>query len=305
MDWGPRRRSALVLITLLLALSAPAVVASQATEGEDLNVQRLDVRVVPASCVTSENCTVMQPTHLVEYFSADWCEPCEQVTQQLENISDETVVVLQHHPSPSDASFLSASKERFDQTYRLLFLPSLVVDGAHLLTGTRQAMDLPAVLNNSSLPTSSLESLRVENGTMTWQAPHSTVLRVWYAEPTPHETNGKIHDSLARAMVEVNSSAGTMNLSTLPSNPTGVFVVVLEQPGTAALTVASLAPTGLMDLSDITTDQTGHQNGFGQGGWVMLATLGLVLLLLPALVMHRGLMKNSEHERHADSSAEE
>lgn len=305
MDWGPRRRSALVLITLLLALSAPAVVASQATEGEDLYAQRLDVRVVPASCVTSENCTVMQPTHLVEYFSADWCEPCEQVTQQLENISDETVVVLQHHPSPSDASFLSASKERFDQTYRLLFLPSLVVDGAHLLTGTRQAMDLPAVLNNSSLPTSSLESLRVENGTMTWQAPHSTVLRVWYAEPTPHETNGKIHDSLARAMVEVNSSAGTMNLSTLPSNPTGVFVVVLEQPGTAALTVASLAPTGLMDLSDITTDQTGHQNGFGQGGWVMLATLGLVLLLLPALVMHRGLMKNSEHERHADSSAEE
>jgi thiol-disulfide isomerase/thioredoxin len=305
MDWGPRRRAALVVITLLLASSAPAIVAGQATEGEDLYAQRLDVRVVPASCVTSENCTITQPTHLVEYFSADWCEPCEQVTQQLENISDETVVVLQHHPSPSDVSFLSTSKERFDQTYRLLFLPSLVVDGTYLLTGTRQAMDLPTVLNNSSLPTSALDSLRVENGTMTWQAPNSTVLRVWYAEPTPHETNGKIHDSLARSMVEVNASAGTMNLSTLPSNPSGVFVVVLEQPGTAALTVASLAPTGLMDLSDVTTDQTGLRDGFGQAGWVMVATLGLMLLLSPALVMHRGLMKNSEHERHAGSSAEE
>ncbi|MBL6733180.1 MAG: hypothetical protein ISP84_01395 [Candidatus Poseidonia sp.] len=305
MDWGPWRRTALVVITLLLASSAPAVVAGQAAEGENLHLQRLDVRVVPASCVTSENCSITQPSHLVEYFSADWCEPCEQVTQQLENISDETLVVLQHHPSPSDASFLSASKGRFDQTYRLLFLPSLVVDGAHLLTGTRQAMDLPTVLNNSTLPTSSLDSLRVENGTMTWQAPNSTMLRVWYAEPTPHETNGKVHDSLARAMVEVNASAGSMNLSTLPSNPSGMFVVILEQPGTPALTVASLAPTGLMDLSDVTTDQTGRQDGFGQGGWAMLATLGLVLLLLPALVMHRRLMKNSEHEPHAGSSAEE
>jgi len=305
MDWGPRRRAALVVITFLLASSAPAAVAGQATEEEDLHVQRLDVRVVPASCVASENCTITQPTHLVEYFSADWCEPCEHVTQQLENISDDTVVVLQHHPSPSDASFLSASKERFDQTYRLLFLPSLVVDGTYLLTGTRQAMDLPTVLNNSTLPTSALDSLRVENGTMMWQAPNSTVLRVWYAEPTPHETNGKIHDSLARAMVEVNASAGSMNLSTLPSNPSGVFVVVLEQPGTPALTVASLAPTGLMDLSDVTTDQTGRQDGFGQARWVTLATIGLVLLLLPALVMHRRLMKNSEPERHAVSSAEE
>ena len=38
--------------------------------------------------------------------------------------------------------FCLDSKLKYDQDFRLLFYPSIVVDGKHLLTGSRQALDL-------------------------------------------------------------------------------------------------------------------------------------------------------------------
>ena len=111
------------------------------TEADNGSGALLDAAVLDASCL-SNTCEGYRPDHLIEYFSADWCEPCEQVSEQLRNLTNPHHVVLQHHPSPEDSTFLSASKLRNDADYRLLFLPSLVIDGEHLLTGTRQAMDM-------------------------------------------------------------------------------------------------------------------------------------------------------------------
>ena len=95
----------LIVVVVLLVSLAP-VNGAQAEEGT-ANGATLDVAVLTATCMENETCEAHRPLHLVEYFSADWCEPCHQVSDQLQNLTDETTVVLQHHPSPQDATFFS------------------------------------------------------------------------------------------------------------------------------------------------------------------------------------------------------
>lgn len=304
MDWA-RPLQVLMAMTATLLLTSSSALGAASEIDPDPTGYMLDVRLVPVSCLTGDNCTIVQPTHLIEYFSADWCEPCEQVTQELENLTVDGVLMLQHHPSPADETFLSASKSRFELTYRLLFLPSLVVDGTQLLTGARQAMDLPATLNSSNLSSGSLSGLTAHNTTLAWPPSEAGVVRAWYADATPHATNGKIHASLARNVLEANASEGTMNLSSIDPQASGFLVVMHETNGTRSLNVASLSPTGSMDLSEQDTGPSPVLES-AQPSWLIgLATLALVVLLLPAFAMHRGLMKDVVDDAPLLRSAEE
>ena len=280
-----------VLLTAALLLSL--VPASAQSTQEDANPDAgalLDVMVLSTSCLNNESCEAHRPAHLIEYFSADWCEPCQQVSDQLRTSSDPSVVVLQHHPSPQDTTFLSDSKLRNDVDYRLMFYPSLVVDGTHLLTGTRQAMDLNLTLENQSNEWSGLEQVQLVNGTLQWNASINGTLAAWLVAPVPHETTGELHPSVAYRRLSAPADAGELMLSADSWMDNTSVVVLLEREGVRALNVASLAPTGSLDPNDGGEDLPVQQRE-SEAMLPLLVGLALVLALLPAMVSHVRLLR--------------
>lgn len=280
---------------LLATLMIFPVIPTQGLQDENLVDEPgslLDVRVFSADCLTDVVCELHQPDHLLEYFSADWCEPCEQVSQQVNALNLTDTFVIQHHSSNQDLTFLSESKLRFDLEFRLLFYPSLVVDGEQLLTGTRQAMDLNSTLNDSTPNSSGLESMSLRNGTVSWNATEEHVVRIWYIEPTPHSIENRIHPHLARASWELNSSISSLNLTQFETAGNGSFAVMLERPGIRTLTVSSEAPTGRVEVDGQESAKSSEDQRWNPA-WLAAGTAGgLLVLLLPALFMHRRLMNN-------------
>lgn len=292
-----------VLLTAVLLVSlVPA--SAQPTQEEANAGALLDVMVLSASCLSNESCEAHRPAHLIEYFSADWCEPCQQVSDQLRVYSDPSVVVLQHHPSPQDTTFLSDSKLRNDVDYRLMFYPSLVVDGSHLLTGTRQAMDLNLTLENQSNEWSGLEQVLLVNGTLQWNASINGTLAAWLVAPVPHETTGELHPSVAYRRLSASADAGELMLSADSWVDNTSVVVLLEREGVRALNVASLAPTGSLDPNDGGQDLPERQRE-NRGTLPLLVGLALVLALLPAVVSHVRLLRTKGDVAIPENGSEE
>lgn len=297
----------LVLVGLLLVSTTGAGLQSEGeAASEPVAGDLLDVRIISEACMTNASCSPAKPDHLIEYFSADWCEPCEDVADHLATLDGSTHVLLQHHASPADETFLSDSKLRFDQAYRLVFIPSLVVDGTHLLTGARQALDVSSVLENTTSEWVGLESLQVNNGNLSWNTSLQGTLKVWHAQPTPHTSADRVHGALAQNAETLNTSTGWFNLSSDGSSGS-FWVVMLETEGVRSLTVASLAPTGSMDVSeggDENLDE-GVGTAMDDRTFSLLVTAFLLLMLLPALGMHRSLMAQQSAEHHETKTAEE
>ena len=170
------------------------------------------------------------------------------------------------------------------------FYPSIVVDGQNLLTGSRQALDLNSVMENSTPSWSGLETLRVENATLSWDASLNGTVSVWMLAPTPHQLSGKIHPAVAYEHVAVEAVEGSITLDEEGLRENTSFVVLLEQPGRRTLTVASLAPTGSVDVSDGREVATTTLTGWFDADFAMVVGLVLVLSLAPAFVIHRELM---------------
>ena len=292
---------ALVLVVLVLNTGvATGVQANTSTEEGAL----LDVRVFSLECLENGSCEPTQPSHLIEYFSADWCEPCRQVSDQLRVYSDPSVVILQHHPSPQDATFLSDSKLRNDVDYRLMFYPSLVVDGTHLLTGTRQAMDLNLTLENQTYEWSGLDDVQLVNGTLRWNTSINGTLAAWLVAPAPHETTGELHPSVAYRRHSAPTDAGELMLNAEPWMDNTSVVILLEREGVRALNVASLAPTGSVDPNDGGEDLPERQRE-NEATLPLLVGLALVLALLPAMVSHVRLLRTKGDVAIPENGSEE
>ena len=284
----PLLLAAVMVLSLLPVSAEPSDDPSTTSSGA-----LLDVMVLPSSCMSNESCEAHRPSHLIEYFSADWCEPCEQVSEQLRNITDSEALVLQHHPSPQDTTFLSDSKLRNDVDYRLMFYPSLVVDGGLLLTGTRQAMDLESVMENQTVLWSGLDRVELSNGTLRWNTSINDTLAVWLMAPTPHETTGEIHPSVAYRRLSVDAEVGELFLDDNQWMDNTSVVVLLEREGVRTLTGASLAPTGLLDPND-GAEGLDVQLQHNEKVVPFLVGLVLVLALLPAIVSHLRILRAKE-----------
>ena len=265
----------------------------------------LDVMVLTPACLENSTCEGQRPIHLVEYFSADWCEPCLQVSDQLQNLTSEEIVVLQHHPSTQDATFLSSSKLRNDLDYRLLFYPSLVVDGTALLTGTRQAMDLESVMENITTPWTGLDNLRLENETLRWNTSENGTVAVWLVAPAAHETANRTHPSVAYGLLTANATDGELTIETGDFKANTSLIVLLERNGPRTLNVASLAPTGALAFDG---EADGLDDGDDPGLEALLPALTgvfFLVLLLPALVIHRNLVKQRPRTTTTEKGSEE
>ena len=258
---------------------------------EDVHIGSiLDVMVFDGACWNTSDCEPVRPAHLVEYFAADWCEPCYEVSPLIDGLNSTETAVLQHPSSPADEAYLSASNQRFETTFRLLLYPSIVVDGEALLTGARQALDLNQTLDNRSVEWQGLDNLSYANGSFHHPGMEGLSLTVYVTAPRLNEAGNLTHERLVVDSLSLNTSNDRSDMEEVTVPNDGQVVVILEQQGVRPLTVASLSPTGDMNLSDDNDPSSETGESMPAWWWPMLVGVALVAITAPALAMHRSLM---------------
>ena len=90
-----------------------------------------DVLVIDLNCEEENQTCVSRPSHLIEYYGADWWKECPAVEDQLRNVTDDSSIILSHRPSSSD--FWQASKT--GSKYTVLGYPTLALDGHYIFAG--------------------------------------------------------------------------------------------------------------------------------------------------------------------------
>ena len=276
-----------LVVFLLVALSSTVSGNLQAEEvATEENGATLDVLVINDECLVQTDCDPFRPSHLVEYFGADWCEPCKVLDQDLDDLVENDTFVMRHHPSPQDLTYNSVSNLRFNALYRLLFLPSLIHNGDGLLTGTSQAQDLGEVMSNSTTVFEGLTNTSYSNGTLSWNTTEQGTVTVWRLDAVAHETEPYNHSNMVIAALHFNATDEQGNITDLVEmNGTG-FVVMLEREGVRNLTVKSGTPAAGLDLNENVDDGVlSTIKGDSSEMLVVGVTIVLVFLLLPAFAM--------------------
>ncbi len=249
-----------------------------------------DVMVIDSSCLDNQlTCEGWRPNNLIEYFGADWCEPCEEVEKSLELLDHQENLLIQHHPSVNDESYLNYSNFRYEDKLRLIFIPSLVLNLNGLLTGSTQSMELENILSQSNQNFSGINSLKISNDTLIWDSELEIPLKIWKTENVAHEFDNRTLPYLATDMFEVNNSQPEVNLSNWLANWSGRLIFTLEQPGLIKLRSLSQNPPGEISLND---EEQLSDTFFTIDGTPTLALIVFVLLLVmlfPALIMFRKL----------------
>ena len=256
-----------------------------------------DVFFLDLPCGLNSTCEVSRPIHLIEYFGADWCEPCESLELFLDTLDFNEIALIQHHPSVLDYSYLNHSKTVFEQEYRLLFIPSLVVNSNGLLTGSTQGIELNQSLANINTNFSGIDDISIENGMLFWNTSTEHNLTIWRLEETVHEYHNRSLPYLAVERITVTNENHQYNISKLLNHSNGRLVFILqdnEQP--KPLQSISTSPTGDKALSE---GEEEINQLFAHDGGYDLAVITFVLLflaLLPALISFRNLQKQDSAE---------
>ena len=278
-------------MVILPITSSAEYSAKQSQSGID------DVFFLDLPCDLNSTCEVSRPIHLIEYFGADWCEPCESLELFLDTLDFNEITLIQHHPSVLDYSYLNHSKIVFEQEYRLLFIPSLVVNGNGLLTGSTQGIELNQSLANINTNFSGIDDISIENGMLFWNTSTEHNLTIWRLEETVHEYHNRSLPYLAVERITVTNENHQYNISKLLNHSNGRLVFILqdnEQP--RPLQSISTSPTGDKALSE--GEEEINQLFAHDGGYdlaVITFTL-LFLALLPALISFRNLQKQDSAE---------
>lgn len=256
-----------------------------------------DVFFLDLPCDLNSTCEVSRPIHLIEYFGADWCEPCESLELFLDTLDFNEIALIQHHPSVLDYSYLNHSKIVFEQEYRLLFIPSLVVNSNGLLTGSTQGIELNQSLANINTNFSGIDDISIENGMLFWNTSTEHNLTIWRLEETVHEYHNRSLPYLAVERITVTNENHQYNISKLLNHSNGRLVFILqdnEQP--KPLQSISTSPTGDKALSE---GEEEIDQLFAHDGGYDLAVITFALLflaLLPALISFRNLQKQDSAE---------
>jgi hypothetical protein len=285
----------ILILVFVMTSTLPSSVYTSAEEPTFASMY--DVVVFDSSCFNSTSCIGERVEHLVEYYGADWCEPCELIEDEIDVLNRTDTFVIQHHPSVVDDSFLSASKLRFENEHRLLFLPSLVIDGQGLLTGSSQGLELSNTLSQRSTSYSGLSEVELNNGSLTWQASQGDRVSVWRTEAMEHPDRNRTHPTLATGMMQFNASNESGNISSLLENFNGSLVVILEQAGTYRLVSDSTNTASGVELyDDSDMGQLIGTQGMSPGQRASLWTGILLAALAPAMYMRWNLSKQVTDE---------
>ncbi len=288
-----RFRKALTCVLILLVLIPTST--GHGTESDDEAASIHDVKTFDIQCaLTNETCIASSTTHLIEYFSADWCEPCDLVSAELNALNRTDVTVLQHHPSPLDLHFLSDSKFRFETTYGFWGVPDLVLNGEGLLTGPSQSQELDLVLDNFSREWSGFTSISLNNGTLSWISDDGDEVHVWITENGAHEINNQDQINVVHHHIAIGSENQTLDISNFINENTTNIVVTLESPGRFELRSASTLSSQGYSLIDEESDQNGLEiTKQGREYDMAIAVFGLSMAaFIPALIMYVRIVRN-------------
>ena len=256
----------------------------------------LDVMVIDLPCDNETLCESSRPSHLVEYFGADWCEPCQPLELMLESMASSDVAIIQHHPSIIDLTYLNYSHDKFANQYRLLFIPSIVIDSSGLLTGSEQGMELNHSLSQLETNFTGIDDLSMSNGILYWNTSTNLDLTVWKMRPTAHEFDNRTHPALAVDMRVIQNNQTVYNLSEWTNDPMTRLVFVLHDDKATYLQSISPNPTGAKNLNEPDGEFTDFLSHDGSYDLAIVAFLALVLCLLPALIWFRKLQKQDSQE---------
>ena len=218
-----------VALLALMLCSAPSV-AAEATLG---------------GLCEETNCEADPALRVVEYFGADWCEPCRPVEAMLDGLDRSDVLVVRHAPSPQDGEFSNRSYQRFEGHYGLISLPAIVIDGHAVLTGETMTLRLEEALNDTAENRTNLTG-----NTTTWTSP--------------------VHAPNRSGALDANVS------STLHGSINGTWTVVLHDPSPLRPLQAALQAPDTSE-PEITEPLS--------AGEITLLTAALVVLCAPATVM--------------------
>lgn len=258
----------------------------------------IDVMVIDSECLDEQVCHAWRPLHIIEYYGADWCEPCMDVELSLENIDTTKYAVIQHHPSPLDYSYLNYSNQRYETNFRLIFIPSIVIDGQGLLTGTKQATELNQSLVNNQTQFLGINELNITNSILNWDTSTNHTLKIWKTESTPHEFDNRNLSHLAVDYMEINHDQSQLNLTNWLDNWTGRLIFTLESNGIRMLNSLSQSPTGDMDFNSDQETIPILSKTDDSPMFAIMMFIALFVTLLPALIMWKGLQSidNDESE---------
>ena len=301
-------------VSLTMAILLTIILSSQSTAhighfGEYAPAKMYDVKTFEVDCaLTNETCIANETTHFIEYFSADWCEPCALVSQELESLNRSDTIIIQHHPSPADLHFYSESNIRLYETYGFWGVPDVVLNGEGLLVGPSQSNELESTLDNFTREWNGFLELTLTNGTLSWQADDGHVVHVWITKNRPHEytnldqplvvTNhayANVTDQVSNYTNDSNQTEETyhiynssMNISDLLDENVTSIVVTLETPGRIPLSRASSLSSQGYDLVDEgPNDFVPTDSKSGNESDLAIAAFGFMLAaIIPAFIMY-------------------
>lgn len=301
-------------VSLTMAILLTIILSSQSTAhighfGEYAPAKMYDVKTFEVDCaLTNETCIANETTHFIEYFSADWCEPCALVSQELESLNRSDTIIIQHHPSPADLHFYSESNIRLYETYGFWGVPDVVLNGEGLLVGPSQSNELEVTLDNFTREWNGFLELTLTNGTLSWQADDGHVVHVWITKNRPHEyTNldqplvvsnhayANVTDQVFNYTNDSNQTEETyhiynssMNISDLLDENVTSIVVTLETPGRIPLSRASSLSSQGYDLVDEgPNDFVPTDSKSGNESDLAIAAFGFMLAaIIPAFIMY-------------------
>ena len=312
-----RKPLAMVTAVFLTVIFTSQSIAHIGHFGEYAPAKMYDVRTFDVECaISNETCTSEETTHFIEYFSADWCEPCALVSEELDSLNRTDTTIIQHHPSPSDLHFYSESNIRLYETYGFWGVPDVVLNGEGLLVGPSQSNELESTLDNFSREWSGFLELNMTNGTLSWQADDGHVVHVWITKNRPHEytfadqprvvTNhvyANVTNEVFNYTNDTNETEMTyhiynssMNISDLLDENVTSIVVTLETPGRIPLTRASSLSSQGYDLVDEgPNDSFPEQPKDGGEFDLAIAVFGLMLAaIIPAFIMYAQIVRKQK-----------
>ena len=274
------------LVLLLVTIFCLQIVNGETNE--EKKGELLDVVIIDLSCITnnSSDCEGFRPQIFVEYMGADWCEPCLTVEAQLENDPPEGAFIMKHHPSVKDSSYLAASEFRFTNILGLWGLPSVIIDGEGLLSGTSQIAELnSATSNRTSASFYGITSIQLNDSTLKWETNTSgTFAEIWTLKTVKH--SNEEYNLTNLAINQTHNNNGTVRVDT-----TGEFLVIMLQiDGPVELEIQSdaFAHGGFDPIDEDNISYSEVDSELKIPAFVFLAML---LLIMPAIYQHINQMK--------------
>jgi len=284
-----------VLLWIAVFLLLPITIANTSSENGEVidDGDTIAVQYIDYSCYQqSLECQAIESEHIVEYFGADWCEPCQIVEDNLAMMNRTDTVILQHHASVEDYTYLNYSKLRYDAKFRLLFIPSLVIDGDGLLTGSSQSLDLNQSLNNhTGLLNNSLSDVVLQNGIIRWNHSTGQKLTIWRLDSTQHDSRNFTHQYLASDSVAIDlsdpniSSDEGVNITGLLQNWSGRLIFILENNGSPQLQSYSDKTATNMEFIEDENEVETHVETSNSAHYAAIWFVIMLILIAPAIIL--------------------